>query len=148
MNLHFICRGNVLRSLIAESYVKSLNLNKVAVISSGTNVDWANITEREYFSNTVNLLDRHGIKSYVKDHAEQLTVTRATTSDIIVCMNQRVIDEASAIIDLPATVLNWNIVDIGEGSRVEDKYLEQYEEEIYTEITEKVDALVTHHNLR
>jgi predicted protein tyrosine phosphatase len=40
MNIHFICRGNVLRSLIAETYLRSLELPNITVISSGTNVNW------------------------------------------------------------------------------------------------------------
>lgn len=147
MNIHFICRGNVLRSLTAETYLKSLRLKNINVISSGTNVDWDNETEKEYFSNTLNLLDRNGIKSLAKDRPDQLTQSRIDGHDITVCMNQRVIDEARAIVDLPENIVDWNIIDIGEGHRIDKESRERYEDEIYDEIISKVDALVELHKL-
>lgn len=142
MNIHFICRGNVLRSLIAETYVRSLNLKDVNVMSSGTNVDWSDPTEREYFSNTMAVLKNHGIQSYAKSFAEQLTQQRADNQDITVCMNQRVVDEASRLVVFPHTVINWNIIDIGEGNRTIKDNRATYEEEIYQEITDQIDNLI------
>src|SRR4051812_15204135 len=110
MNIHFICRGNILRSLVAETYLKSLGLRGVSVTSSGTNVNWEDRTERKYFSNTLRLLNTHGIEAHVKDLPEQLTQLRADNKDVTVCMNQRVIDEAGAIVKLPKDIVNWNIV--------------------------------------
>jgi len=144
MNIHFICRGNVLRSLIAETYLKSLGLKDINVISSGTNVNWNDPQEREYFANTLSVLDRHGIKSFAKAKSEQLTQERVDSNhDIIVLMNQRVVDEAEAIVKLPQDILNWEIVDIGEGHRVDSDSRESYEEEIYQEITQNVDELLS-----
>jgi protein-tyrosine-phosphatase len=142
MNIHFICRGNVLRSLIAETYVKSLHLKGINVTSSGTNVDWSDASEKEYFSNTLALLEKHGIQTYAKSFPEQLTQQRADNQDITICMNQRVVDEASKLVLLPGKVINWNIVDIGEGTRVVKDNRLTYEEEIYKEITEGVDELI------
>lgn len=142
MNIHFICRGNILRSIIAETYLKSLQLDNVEVASSGTNVDWEDPTEKEHFTNSMKLLDHHGIKQYAKERPEQLTQQRINSNDVIVCMNQRVIDEAQLLVDLPPDVINWNIVDIGEAHRTIAENRAQYEEEIYKEITDKVDELV------
>lgn len=147
MNVHFICRGNILRSLVTETYLKSLNLKNITITSSGTNVNWEDELEREYFSNTLALLDRHGIKKYAKELPEQLTQVRVNNQDITVCMNQRVIDEAEGIVVLPKNTLNWNIIDIGEGHRTDRASKEQYLEEIYQEITQKVDELVKAHGL-
>ena len=142
MNIHFICRGNVLRSLIAETYLKSLKLKNIQAVSSGTNVNWNDPQEREYFDNTLAVLQRHGIKQFAKDTPEQLTQKRIETNqDIIVLMNQRVIDEASKIITLPGNILDWNIIAIGEGHRADRASRKSYEEEIYQEITQKVDDL-------
>jgi protein-tyrosine-phosphatase len=143
MNIHFICRGNVLRSLIAETYTKSLNIDNVDVTSSGTNVNWNSPQERGYFADTLSVLDRHGIKSYVKAKSDQLTQERVDSSnDIIVLMNQRVFDEAVEIVKLPPNAINWEIIDIGEGHRTISDSRESYEEEIYQEITHKVDELL------
>ena len=143
MNVHFICRGNVLRSLIAETYLKSLGIDNVYAKSSGTNVHWNDLQEREYFANTLLVLNRHGIDSYVKSIPEQLTQERLDNShDITVLMNQRVVDEATKIVKLPSNILNWEIIDIGEGHRTVSHSRESYEEEIYQEIKQKVDELI------
>lgn len=143
MNIHFICRGNVLRSLIAETYVKSRQLDGINVISSGTNVNWDDPQEREYFANTLAVLERHGIKQFVKSRPNQLTQERIDKNhDIIVLMNRRVIDEAAKLVALPDDVLDWEIIDIGEGNRTDVNSRESYEEEIYQEIIQKVDDLL------
>lgn len=142
MNVHFICRGNVLRSLIAETYLKSLDIAGINVISSGTNVNWDDPKEREYFANTLTVLDRHGIEPFAKSAPEQLTQQRIDSHhDIVVLMNQRVADEATDIVSLPVDAIVWGVVDIGEGQRIDHGNRESYEEEIYQEITQKVDEL-------
>lgn len=147
MNIHFICRGNVLRSLIAETYLKSLNLTNVRVASSGTNVDQDDPTERGYFAHTIAVLKHHGIDKYAKQTSDQLTQERIAGDDVVVCMNQRVVDEAQQLIVLPAETLNWNIVDIGEAHRTVVDNRELYQEEIYQEITMQVDELVRAYQL-
>jgi len=143
MNIHFICRGNVLRSLIAETYLKSLGIKGITTVSSGTNVNWSDTQERKYFANTLLVLGRHKILPYVKSNAEQLTQKRLDDcGDVIVVMNQRVIDEAIQIVKMPDSIYNWEIIDIGEGSRTNRDNRESYEEEIYQEITNKVDELI------
>lgn len=143
MKIHFICRGNVLRSLIAETYLRSLQHPSITTTSSGTSVDLSSKVEREFFANTINLLKRHNLEQYVKDTSDQLTQERAVNQDMTVCMNQRVIDEANGIVTLPGNILNWNIVDIGEGHRTIPKDVRSYEEEIFDEIVTQVDELVT-----
>jgi protein-tyrosine-phosphatase len=143
MNIHFICRGNVLRSLIAETYLKSLELTGINVISSGTNVNWDDPQEKEYLANTLAVLGRHGIRDYAKTTPDQLTQDRINShQDIVILMNQRVIDEAKDIVILPSNINNWDIIDIGEGHRTDQTHRESYEEEIYQEITHKVNKLV------
>lgn len=142
MRIHFICRGNVLRSLIAETYLRSLQLPDISVTSSGTNVDLSSKTEREFFASTIALFKRHGIEQYAKATSHQLTQDRANNQDITICMNQRVIDEAKTIVTLPPHTLSWDIVDIGEGHRTVSDDIRRYEEEIFQEIVGRVDKLV------
>ncbi len=141
MKVHFICRGNVLRSLIAETYLRSLHIPDVTATSSGTNVDLSSQEERMFFANTIALFKRHNIEQYAKNTSHQLTQERADGQDITVCMNQRVVDEARTIVQLPANTLNWNIVDIGEGNRIVSEDIRTYEEEIFQEIAAHVDEL-------
>lgn len=142
MNVHFICRGNLLRSLIAETYLKSLHIDGMNVISSGTDVNWDDPQEREYFANTLGVLKRHKINTYAKNKPNQLDQTRVNEyGDIIVLMNERVVNEANKLVKFPVEAHNWMIVDIGEGDRTNEAEREQYEEAIYQEITQKVNEL-------
>jgi protein-tyrosine-phosphatase len=111
-------------------------------------VNWEDVSEKEHFSNSMKLLDRHGIRQFAKSVPEQLTQQRIKAGDAVVCMNQRVVDEANAIVELPLNILNWNITDIGEANRTVAESRGQYEEEIYKEITDKVDELVEEMNLQ
>jgi protein-tyrosine-phosphatase len=148
MTVHFICRGNALRSVIGEAYLKSLQLKDVHVMSSGTSINPHDAMQQVYFLNTIKLLEHHGIARYAKAKSEQLTQKRIDGQDITICMNQVVIDEAERIVKLPCHVINWNITDIGEGDRVVPiTGREPFEEEIYNEITAKVDELVTTYRL-
>jgi protein-tyrosine-phosphatase len=142
MRIHFICRGNVLRSLIAETYLRSLQLPNITATSSGTNVDLDSKEERTFFANTIALFRVHGIEEYAKDTSHQLTQDRVDRQDLTICMNQRVIDEANQLVDLPEGTRNWDIVDIGEGHRTAIENTRQYEEEIFQEIKKMVDKLV------
>lgn len=142
MNIHFICRGNVLRSFIAETYLRSLELPHIITSSSGTSVDLTDPIEQEYFANTIGLFKRHGIEKYAKDTSNQLTQERVDGQDVTICMNQRVMDEAISLVDLPKNTINWDVIDIGEGHRTDPKDIRLYEEEIFREIAARVDELV------
>ncbi len=132
----------MLRSLIAETYLRSLKLPNITVSSSGTNVDLDDPTERGYFASTIALFKRHGLEKYAKDTSHQLTQERADNQDITICMNQRVVDEAKSHATLPKNTISWDIVDIGEGNRTVPEDIRLYEEEIFAEIVTRVDELV------
>ena len=70
MKIHFICRGNVLRSLIAETYVRSLNLDGVTASSSGTSVDLDDPQEQLFLATTKQVLARHGLAQFAKERPD------------------------------------------------------------------------------
>lgn len=150
MVVHFICRGNVLRSFIAETYLKSLKIPDITVISSGVITDMYRESDKPFFDHTTRLLASHGLGKYTKLDSEQLTQQRIDMSDVIICMNDRVLAEAKNIVALPKHTITWDVTDIGEGTRVaKTENGREVEEVIYDEIITKVDELVkTIHPLR
>ena len=147
MRIHFICRGNILRSIIAETYLKSQNLPGIETISSGTNVDFSIPQEREFFNNTQELLKRRGILPFAKTEPNQLTNERLKTDDIVVIVNQRAYDEAIELVTLPEDTRIWDIIDIGEGTRiVSGDNRHSLEDTIYDELTLAVDDLISNLN--
>jgi len=143
MKVHFICRGNVFRSLIAESYFNSLHLPDIKAISSGTMADARREFNLEYFERTKVLLAQHGVSPLSKDGATQLNQQRLDSHDITICMNDPVYEEARAIVDLPAHTRIWHVEDIGEGKRVDlSQGRGPHEESGFQEIKSLVDNLV------
>ena len=150
MVIHFVCRGNAFRSVIAEAYLNSLEINGVSVMSSGTVAEKNKVHNSATYPVVLALLDKHGIKKFAKTHyADQLTQTLLDTSDIIVCANQVVYDECVESFKLPRGVVVWNVADMGEPGRMPKTELEReaYFEDAYQEIVKNVDALVRAHKL-
>jgi protein-tyrosine-phosphatase len=142
--IHFICRGNVYRSRMAEAYLKSLELPNIEVISSGT------VAEREGQQNiqnqkdTLNILKRHGLDKHAKKHWAQLTQSLVKPDDITICMNQRVYDEASTFIKFPRVPIIWGINDLGEDGKLYEtrEEIDLFSEKKFQDIKVKVDELV------
>ncbi len=144
MTIHFICRGNALRSSLAEAYLNSLQRTGVQATSSGTSADSYREQNGQLILDTVSLLEGQGLGQYAKRSPVQLTQERVESSDLLIYMNQRVADEARQLIDSPVRTETWSIDDIGEGNRIpqtpEDKpYLIA---EVYEEVKQAVNELV------
>ncbi|MGH7241702.1 MAG: hypothetical protein ACREGB_05390 [Candidatus Saccharimonadales bacterium] len=151
MTIHFICRGNIFRSLIAETYLKSLQIPGITTLSSGTIADETRESNHTlgYTANTRELLARHKLTVHAKPSAEQLTQERLADNQLVICANQIAYDEAVAIARLPKSTIIWDVTDIGEGSRIANSASQRklYEEEVFSEITGLVDELVRTHHL-
>jgi protein-tyrosine-phosphatase len=145
MTIHFICRGNTFRSIIAEAYLKSLNLKGISIISSGTVADEFKVANEINFQKVRALLKRHNLGKYTKPyHADQLTQERLDIGDLTVCLNQIVHDELSQSFVLPDQMVVWGVDDVGEGKRIpkNESEREAFLEEAFQEIVKHIDKLV------
>lgn len=145
MIVHFICRGNSFRSIIAEAYINSLEVTDLSVLSSGTTAALDKARNRPYYHLTLELLGRHDIREFAKaDHGDQLTQARLDSADITVCMNQRVYEECLLMVTFAVSPRIWSVADIGEPGRVSAVRAERelYREEAFQEIVKNVDQLM------
>jgi protein-tyrosine-phosphatase len=146
MIIHFICRGNSFRSIIAEAYLNSLEIEDSRVLSSGTSAASDKARNAAHYRMTLDLLEKHGIREFAKSgYGDQLTQPRLEVADITVCMNQRVYDECMRCVTFPARPRIWSVADIGEPGRISNSELERelYREEAYQEIVKNVDRLIS-----
>jgi protein-tyrosine-phosphatase len=150
MTVHFICRGNANRSVMAEAYLKSLQIKGLTVRSSGAVADAHRVQNEAFIPGIDAFLKEQGLGQWVKSHPDQLTQQRVDGADVTVCMNQRVVDEAKQIVTLPANTIVWSVDDAGEGRRpaIPGDNGRGYAPEIYREITKNVDELVRNLNLK
>ena len=127
-SVHFICRGNVYRSRLAEAYAMSLLEKKglARVTSSGIEA------ERNLGGNvdpeTVRLLELENIQNYLTSGWHQTTQTNIDSNELIVFMSQTLYSQANELFSIPAQrVRIWDIRDI---------------DGIYPDIKKKVTELI------
>ncbi len=145
MKIHYICRGNVVRSLSAETYTNSLGIPGVVATSSGTVADQDRFEQFtiDHRARTVDLLKRHGLAANTKSTSDQVSQLMIDEQDVVVCVNQRAFDEAVKLVDLPKHTIVWSVDDIGEGARVaKNGDRTESEEAIFAEVKAQVDNLL------
>jgi protein-tyrosine-phosphatase len=146
MIVHFICRGNAFRSIIAEAYLNSLEIKDWNVLSSGTTAALDKARNLVHYGRTLELLEKHGVREFAKPgYGDQLTQSRLERADVTVCMNQRVHCECLRCVTFLACPRIWSVADIGEPGRTSNAESESrlHREEAYQEIVENVDRLIS-----
>jgi protein-tyrosine-phosphatase len=85
--IHFICRGNSFRSIIAEAYLNSLKFKNLKAVSSGATAALDRAGNLAAYTETLRLLAENGIREFAKaGYGDQLTHARLEGADVVICM--------------------------------------------------------------
>lgn len=112
MALHFICRGNIYRSRLAEAYAKALlkDTDAYMVSSSGIEADFG--LAGDVASTTIQIAEAEAITDYLAPTWTQTNQSLIDSADIIVFMSKSVYSDATAFLSLPKEKVHiWNIPD-------------------------------------
>ncbi len=145
LHILFICRGNACRSIIAEAYLKSLNIKNITIKSVGSVATIGKSRNKIRYQRISRLLKRHNLQQYIKtDFAEQLTQELLDQSDIAICVNRKVFNNIPQSFILPKETYYWDITDIGEVGRIPStsKEVSTFEDQIFSEVIQEVDKFV------
>ena len=142
MRVHFICRGNAYRSLIAESYFKSRS--NIPVLSSGVVADDYRTGNVPVIAITRKFLKAKGLALPSELAPVQLTAERLQPGDTLVCVNKEALDELKAKFKLESEPIVWDIIDYDEPGGGQETGISQYEytRVIYKQIVKNVDQLI------
>ena len=149
MHIHFVCTGNVYRSRLAETYVKSLQVPGVEVSSSG--VEAENDTNGPISWYAMRIIYNQQIHRFVKPLWEKTTIELLNTADIVIFMTAYQLEYAQKHFGYTGDNYKvWYIDDIvrAQHEKIEDILLHEMEiikitEETYANIIHKSQALLS-----
>ncbi len=147
--VHFICRGNVLRSRLAEALLAAHMVPGVRVSSSGLDavadlngpISWQ--AER--------ILSEHNLLRFASPHWQQTSQALLDSADVVVFMSRDTYEEARERLRLKAGhIIVWDVLDLwqraGAKHPMKPNFLpaarsQQLSDDIFSEIRAKVDNL-------
>ena len=110
-SIHFVCRGNVYRSRMAEAYIRSISNGKLTASSSGVQAYLA--LNGNVDPEAVKYLKAEKMDQHLSANWHQITQEDIDNNDTIVFMSQTVYDEAKKTLKIPKSkTVIWNIPDI------------------------------------
>lgn len=110
IKIHFVCRGNVYRSRVAEAYMKALKGSKWDITSSGIDADKFANRQLGFWAKTI--AHKFGFDGHFSPAAVQTTSQLLSEQDIIIFMRGDVFEDALRRFKFNADKsLVWNIKD-------------------------------------
>lgn len=113
-HIHFVCRGNVHRSRMAEAYLKHLQLPNFVVSSSGV----AALQYPEHYKSPITAITLDAnpeLKRNMSEQRNQTTKELLDAADVVVCLDKSVFDDAVREFGLDSRkALAWHVEDINQ----------------------------------
>jgi protein-tyrosine-phosphatase len=153
MHIHFVCTGNVYRSRLAESYLKSKHIAAITASSSGT------AAAKHYANNgpiswlAMRLIQKNHLTPFLKPMAETTTREMLAQADLIIFMNAPNYDYAKNHLGYGKKNYQvWRVLDFGEFPDAETILADERKqldvsERTFEQIKQAVDNLVEELNV-
>ncbi len=127
-HIHFICRGNVYRSRLAEAYAKSLLPANCNIEISSSGIQASLNLSGDVDVDTVKALEADNLKKHLVPSWQQTTQKLIDSIDVLVFMSETVYEDAAKLYKLPKDrCVIWHIKDI---------------DNIYPQVKEQVNMLM------
>ena len=127
-HIHFICRGNVYRSRLAEAYAKSLLPMNSNIVISSSGIQASLNLNGVVGVDTVKALEADNLKKHLVPSWQQTTQELIDNVDVLVFMSQTVFDDANKSYKLPKDkCVIWHIKDV---------------DNIYPQVKQQVDVFM------
>lgn len=148
-HIHFVCTGNVYRSRLAETYLRSKQVSNVEVSSSGIKAAENQYGPIVWYASR--LITRGKLVPHMKPSWTQTSPEILNTADIVIFMADEHHAYAKTNFNFNKTSYEiWNIGDLKDAGFTDDKIGTEFDmqrilhtEKIFAEIKKKVDELVT-----
>ncbi len=128
-SIHFICRGNVYRSRLAEAYALSLAQDKGLKLISSSGIEASKALNGDVDPVAVKALKTDSIENYLAPKWKQTTQEDIDNHDVVVLMSQSLYEQAKKSLNIPrGKVRVWSVPDI---------------DGIYSQIKQEVDKLAS-----
>jgi len=99
MKIHFICLGNVFRSRVAETYLRSLGISGIQVSSSGTVARRDHGINQPILQQVDKVLAQHDLNQYLPLQSCVQTDQQVVDGcDLVICMDRVALNEYSGIV--------------------------------------------------
>jgi protein-tyrosine-phosphatase/8-oxo-dGTP pyrophosphatase MutT (NUDIX family) len=146
-SIHFVCRGNVHRSRLAEAYMRQMSLDGFEISSSG--VEALEYPKKTRSSFTEMVLDHQPqLRPYMAGDRQQTNKELLQKHDVIICLDKSVYDDAVRWFQLdPRKTQVWHVEDINGraariGGDIKDKsVVSELEDSIFAFIKTNCDKL-------
>jgi isopentenyl-diphosphate delta-isomerase len=139
IKIHFVCRGNIYRSRLAEAYLKSIKGSEWEISSSGIGADrHTKITISPW---TISIANKNGLSALLNPIKTLTTNTQLQESNIIVFMNDDVYEDAKKMYEFnDAVSIVWHVKDREDWPS--DLPAKQKRQRTFKQITRSVNKLV------
>jgi protein-tyrosine-phosphatase len=129
IHIHFICRGNVYRSRLAEAYAKSLLKDDSDIEISSSGIEAKLALHGDVVIDALKALEADNLKKHLAPSWQQTTQDLIDRVDLLVFMNDSVYHDASKLYNLPKDkCVIWHIKDV---------------DNIYPQVKKQVDILMS-----